>query len=157
MAESKRESQTKSKRKKEPRQFNSKMVAIALMFVLLIVSYVVIFSSPNEPKNSKNMTFSEDNEDPDMRTGKVDDISYDLSEVYLTIKDAGTGSKKIINVLVDGADAETLSGFNCTFFDENDDGMLTSKDKFVVYNADRGDELKIYLIDTNELVAFYTF
>ena len=157
MVESKRKSQTKSKRKKEPGQFNSQMVAIALMFVLLIVSYVVIFASPNEPENSKNMTFSEDNDNPDIRIGKVEDISYDLSEVYLSIKDAGTGTKKTIDVLEHEADAETPGGFNCTFFDENGDGKLTSKDKFVVYNADKRDEIKIYLIDSDEVVAFYTF
>ena len=157
MAESKRKSDAKSKKRKEPRQFNSQMVAIALMFVLLIVSYVVIFASPNEPENSKNMTFSEDNDNPDKRIGKVEDISYDLSEVYLSIKDAGTGTKKTIDVLEHEADAETLGGFNCTFFDENGDGKLTSKDKFVVYNADRGDELKIYDTATDDVVAFYTF
>lgn len=157
MAESKRKSQTKSKRKKDARQFNSQMVAIALMFVLLIVSYVVIFASPNEPENSKNMTFSEDNEYPDKHTGKVEDISYDLSEVYLIIKDGGTGTEGTIDVLEHEAAVETFGGFNVTFFDENDDGNLTSKDRFIVYNPDRGDKLSIYIIETDEEVAFYTF
>jgi hypothetical protein len=157
MAESKRKSHTKSKKKRGPKQFNSQMVAIALMFVLLIVSYVVIFSGPNTPENSKNMVFSEDNENPDIRIGNVEDLSYELSDVYLSIKDAGTGTKDTIDVLEQGSVAETLSGFNCTFFDENDDDKLTSKDKFVVYNAEKGDEIKIYLIDSNEVVAFYIF
>ena len=157
MAESKRKSQIKSKSKQEPRQFNTQMVAIALIFVLLIVSYVVIFASPNPPDSSKNMTFSEDNEDPDRHIGKVEDISYNLSQIYLSIKDGGTGTRNTIDVLEHGAETETFGGFNCTFFDENDDGMLTSKDRFVVYNANRGDELKIFLIETDEVVAFYTF
>lgn len=157
MVESKRKSQPKSKRKKEPGKLNSQMVAIALMFVLLIVSYVVIFASPNEPENSKNMTFSEDNDNPDLHTGKVEDISYGLSEVYLRIKDGGTGTEGTIDDLEDGADVETFGGFNVTFFDEDDDGNLTSKDMFIVYNPDRGDKLSIYLIETDEVVAFYTF
>jgi hypothetical protein len=52
---------------------------------------------------------------------------------------------------------ETFGGFNVTFYDENDDGNLTSKDRFIVYNPDKGDKLTIYLIETDEVVAFYTF
>ena len=157
MAESKRKSQPRSKPKPEPRRFNTQMVAIALIFVLLIVSYVVIFASPNPEDTSKNMTFSEDNEVQDKHTGKVEDISYDLSEIYLTITDEGSGDVETIDELEDGSEAETQDGFNVTFFDENDDGKLTSTDRFVVYNADGGDALKVYLIDTDEVVAFYTF
>lgn len=157
MAESKRKSQPKSKAKPEPRQFNTQMVAIALIFVLLIVSYVVIFASPTPEENSKNMTFAQDNEDQDRRIGNVEDIDYNLSELYVTIRDAGSGQKESINDLEHGSEAETLSGFNVTFLDENGDDRLTSTDSFIVYNANRGDELKIYVSESNKLVAFYTF
>jgi hypothetical protein len=157
MAESKRKSQPKSKAKPEPRQFNTQMVAIALIFVLLIVSYVVIFASPTQEDKSKNMTFAQDNENEDRRIGNVEDIEYDLSELYLTIRDASSGQKEIINDVVHGSKAETPGGFNVTFLDENGDDRLTSSDTFIVYNAHGGDELKIYLSESNELVAFYTF
>lgn len=133
------------------------MLALAIIFVMLIVSYVVIFASPNDPANSENMTFSQDPDNSDIRYGKVEGISHDLSDVYITILDAGTNTRDSINPLAHEAEAETLGGFNCTFYDRDGDGQLSSADEFVVHNTARGDWIKVYLMDTNEVVASYTF
>ena len=157
-SKSRRTSQAKPKRAQETKpKGNRQMLALAIIFVMLIVSYVVIFASPNEPVKSENMTFSQDQEDLTVYHGHVDGISHDLSEVYVTIYDAGTDTRDTITDLAHMAKAETPGGFNCTFYDENGDGMLSSDDEFVVHNTASGDWIKVYLKETNTVVASYTF
>ncbi len=145
----------KSRTKKE--KMDVKVLAIALIFVMLFVSYVVIFTTQNSPPPSKNMVFSEDQEELGTWYGKVEDITYDLSDVKLEIKDSSSDSKNSTELLEDGLIMETDGNFNCTFYDKNGNGLLDEEDEFVVHNANNGDSIKLYLISTDEELAYYTF
>lgn len=133
-----------------------KVLAIALIFVMLFVSYVVIFTTQNSPSPSKNMVFNLE-EEPHIRTGNVKDVTQDLSDVKLEIKDSSSDSTNSTEPLEDGVVVETDGNFNCTFYDKNDNSLLDEEDEFVVHNANNGDSVKLYLISTDEELAYYTF
>ncbi len=154
-----RKSKGKSKAGGSPSQkqkINSKAFAIALIFVMLFVSYVVIFSSQNDPPSSKNMVFNLEEEDG-TRSGYVEGISILLSDINMTIKDSSSGSTIGTDVFEHGVVVETFGGFNCTFLDKNSNGMLDEGDDFIVYNAYPGDLVELFQKSTDEKVAFYTF
>lgn len=134
-----------------------KVLAIALIFVMLFVSYVVIFTTQNSPPPSRNMVFSEDQEELGTWYGQVEDITQDLSDVKLEIKDSSSDSTNSTEPLEDGVVVETDGDFNCTFYDKNDNSLLDEEDEFVVHNANNGDSVKLYLISTDEELAYYTF
>ncbi|UCF07487.1 MAG: hypothetical protein JSW28_07505 [Thermoplasmata archaeon] len=157
-SKSKRTSQSKSKKtQKSGQKVNTQMIAVALIFVLLFVSYVVIFSSPDNPSESKNMEFSLENEQENTRTGHVKGITYNLTEIDLKIMDASAGSEVVADTFENGTTLEAFGGLNCTFSDENGNGRLDAEDRFVVRNASRGDWVKLFLKGTDDVVAFYTF
>ncbi len=133
------------------------MVAIALIFVMLFVSYVVIFTSHDTPPAQKNMVFSKNDEELGTWYGNVTDINVNLIDVRLTIHDSSSDSTNSTNVLVHGTILETLGNFNCTFFDWNSNGMLDSADEFRVHHASPGDQVNVYQKSTGEKVAYYTF
>lgn len=133
-----------------------KVLAIALIFVMLFVSYVVIFTTQTSPPSSKNMVFNLE-EEPNIRTGKVEDVTQDLSDVKLEVKDSSSDSTNTTEPLEDGVVVETDGNFNCTFYDKNDNGNLDEEDEFVVHNAKNGDSVKLFLISTDEELAYYTF
>lgn len=148
---------TKSKKtgaKKE--KMDVKVLAIALIFVMLFVSYVVIFTTQNSPSPSKNMVFNLE-EEPNIRTGNVKDVTQDLSDVKLEVKDSSSDSSNSTEPLEDGVVVKTDGNFNCTFYDKNDNGLLDEEDEFLVQNAKNGDSVKLYLISTDEELAYYTF
>ena len=155
-----RKSQAKGRAKKtrvKKEKMDVKVLAIALIFVMLFVSYVVIFTTQNSPPPSKNMVFSEDQEELGTWYGKVEDITHDLSDVKLEIKDSSSDSSNSTEPLEDGVVVETDGNFNCTFYDKNDNSLLDEEDEFVVHNANNGDSVKLYLISTDEELAYYTF
>lgn len=155
-----RKSKAKGKAKKtraKKEKMDVKVLAIALILVMLFVSYVVIFTTQNTPSHSKNMVFSEDQEELGTWYGKVEDITHDLSNVKLEIKDSSSDSKNSTALLEDGSVIETDGNFNCTFYDKNDNGNIDEEDEFVVHNANNGDSVKLFLISTDEELAYYTF
>lgn len=145
--------QTHSKKQK----IDAKMLAIALIFVLLFVSFAVIITTQEASQQSKNMVFYQDQDVPSTRTGNVRDINVDLSNVRLEIKDASTKSTNSTDTLEDGTVLETDGGFNCTFFDKNKNDKLDHEDEFLVHNASTGDWVKLYLGSSDDELAFYTF
>jgi hypothetical protein len=160
-SKTKRKSQAKGRAKKtraKKEKMDVKVLAIALIFVMLFVSYVVIFTTQNSPPPSKNMVFSEDQEELGTWYGKAEDIpTQDLSDVKLEIKDSSSDSTNVTELLEDGVVVETDGNFNCTFYDKNDNGNLDEEDEFVVHNANAEDSVKLYLISTDEELAYYTF
>ena len=155
----KRKSQAKGRAKKtraKKEKMDVKVLAIALIFVMLFVSYVVIFTTQNSPPPSKNMVFNLE-EELNIRTGKVEDVTQDLSDVKLEIKDSSSDSTNSTEPLEDGVVVETDGNFNCTFYDKNDNGNLDDEDEFIVHNANNGDLIKLFLISTDEELAYYTF
>ncbi|MEE9151962.1 MAG: hypothetical protein V3U20_09055 [Thermoplasmata archaeon] len=134
------------------------MLAIALIFIMLFVSYAVIFAGQNEPQLSKNMVFWEINQEFDIYSGNVRNIEVvDLSDVNLTIRDSSSDSTNSTDFLEDGLVIETDGDFNCTFFDRNNNGKLDDDDDFIVHNASAGDWVKLYLKSTGKELAYYTF
>jgi hypothetical protein len=141
----------------EKQKIEPKLLAIALIFIMLFVSYVVIFAGQNN-QSSKNMVFSEDQEELGTWYGKVEEISAkNLSDVKLKIKDSSADSSKSTDFLEDGTVLETEGNFNCTFFDKNKNGELDENDEFVVHNASSGDWIKLHLVSTGKEIAYYIF
>lgn len=159
-SKTKRRSQAKGRAKKsraKKEKMDVKVLAIALIFVMLFVSYVVIFTTQNSPPPSKNMVFSEDQEELGTWYGKVEDLTHGLSDVKLEVKDSSSDSTNSTEPLEDGVTVETDGNFNCTFYDKNDNGNLDEEDEFVVHNANNGDSVKMFLISTDKELAYYTF
>lgn len=160
-SKSKRKPKTRSKRSPKKTQagkqkIEPKLVAIALIFIMLFVSYVVIFAGQNN-QSSKNMVFSEDQEELGTWYGRVEDITEDLLDVKLKIKDSSSDSTNSIDFLEDGTVLETDGNFNCTFLDKNENGKLDEDDEFVVHHASSGDWIKLHLVSTGKEIAFYIF
>jgi hypothetical protein len=161
---SKAKGKSKAKTRKGGKQVRSKkqkldpkMIAIALIFVLLFVSFAVIITTQEASQQSKNMVFYQDQDLPSTRTGNVRDINVDLSNVRMEIKDASTKSTNSTDPLEDGTVLETHGGFNCTFFDKNKNDKLDEEDEFLVHNVATGDWVKLYLGSSDDELAFYTF
>lgn len=152
----KRKSKTK-KSQPQKEKINAKMLAIALIFIMLFVSYVVIFSSPDKSSPSKNMVFREDKDEIGTWYGNVENIDENLSNINLSIKDISADSTNKTSVLEHGMIIETNGNFNCTFLDENDNGKLDKEDSFIVHNANAGDWIKVYKKTSDKAVAYYTF
>jgi len=149
--------QKKSKAKPQEKQkLNVKMLVIALFFIMLFVSYAVIFSG-QQNSQSKNMVFEQDQEELRTYYGKVKDIEEVLSDVKITIKDASSNSENSTELIEDGMILETEGNFNCTFLDKNSNGKLDDDDEFIVYNVSSGDSIKLYLKSSNDKIAYYTF
>ncbi|UCG70312.1 MAG: hypothetical protein JSV09_04655 [Thermoplasmata archaeon] len=150
----------KSSRKKghqEKQKMDPKLLAIALIFVMLFVSFAVIITTQEAPQSSKNMVFYQDRDVPSTRTGNVRDINVDLSNVRMEIKDESADSTNSTDTLKDGTVLETDGGFNCTFFDKNQNNKMDDEDEFIVHNVATGDWVKLYLGSSDDELAFYTF
>lgn len=161
-SKSKRKPKAKAKRSSKKtrggkQKIEPKLLAIALIFIMLFVSYVVIFTTQESPRLSKNMVFSEDQEELGTWYGKVEDITDDLSDMKLEIKDLSSDSNNSTDFLEDGIVLETEGNFNCTFLDKNDNGKLDDEDEFIVHHASAGDWVKLYLKSTGKKLAYYTF
>lgn len=154
---SKREAKARGKKPHTKKQkLDAKLVAIALIFVMLFVSYVVIFSS--QKPQTKNMVFYAE-EERGTFTGSVKNLPEDLSlsNITLTIRDSSSKSTKSQNPLQHGVVLETNGDFNLTFFDKNSNGKLDDEDEFLVQKASIGDSVKLYLSDEDEEIAYYNF
>jgi hypothetical protein len=150
----------KSKRKKpteKKQKMDAKVLAIALIFIMLFVSYVVIFAGQNDEPRSKNMVFYRDPEIQDKYTGNVNDINEDLSNIKMTVKDASSGSTNTTEHVIDGIVLQTDGNFICTYFDKNGNNKLDSEDEFVVNNAAANDRIEISLKSGGGELAYYTF
>jgi hypothetical protein len=139
------------------KKFDAKLLAIAVIFAMLFVSYVVVFTSQTPTIPSKNMEFYNVDLERGIYTGNVKNIDYSLSDINLTIRDSSSDNKNSTQNLTTGYILETEGNFNCTFFDTNGNGRLDEDDEFKVYNAFTDDRIEIRLKDTEELVAYYTF
>jgi hypothetical protein len=140
------------------KKFDAKLIAIALIFAMLFVSYVVIFSSQEPARSSKNMAFYEVDKEQGIFTGNVRNIDDpDISTVNLTIKDSSSDSVNSTEDLETGLILDTEGDFNCSFFDKNGNEKLDEEDEFKVYNASTGDKIELRLEDSEELIAYYTF
>lgn len=158
---SKRKSNAKPKKKskvksQEKQKLNVKMLVIALFFIMLFVSYAVIFSG-QQNSQSKNMVFEQDQDELRTYYGKVEDIEEDLSDIKITIRDASSKSENSTEFLEDGLILKTEGNFNCTFFDKNSNGKLDDNDEFIVYNVSSGDTIKLYLKSSDDKIAYYNF
>jgi hypothetical protein len=147
----------KKKSKPTKQAMNAKMLAIAIIFVLLFVSFAVIITTQEGTQLSKNMVFRQDAEESGTYYGNVKDINIDLSNVKVEIKDESSDSTNTEDTLADNMILETAGNFNCTFYDKNNNGKLDSADEFFVQNAGEGDLIKLYLKSSNTELAFYTF
>jgi hypothetical protein len=164
MSNSKRKHKTKdegkSKRKKsaEKKQgIDAKMLAVVLIFIMLFVSYVVIFAGQNDEPKSKNMVFFRDPDIQDKYTGHVNDINEDLSNIKITLKDASSDSTNTTEDVRNGTVLETDGNFICTYYDKNNNNKLDSGDEFVVNNAAANDRIEISLKSSGSELAYYTF
>jgi hypothetical protein len=156
----KKEEKGKSKRRKptEKKQtIDAKMIAVVLIFIMLFVSYVVIFAGQNDEPKSKNMVFFRDSEIQDKYTGNVKDINEDLSDIKMTVRDASSDSTNTTEDVKDGIVMLTDGNFICTYFDKNNNNKLDSEDEFVVNNADADDRIEISIKSSGRELAFYTF
>jgi hypothetical protein len=157
---SKKKEPPKSKTKKSPKDkqaLNAKMLAIAIIFVMLFVSFAVIITTQEGSKLSKNMVFEQDSDEEGTYYGNVKDVNIDLSNVKMKIKDSSSKSENSTDPLTDKFILETEGNFNCTYFDRNSNGKLDPSDDFVVKNAFDGDVLRLTLKSSDTELAFYTF
>ncbi len=139
------------------KKFDAKLIAIALIFAMLFVSYVVIFTSQEPSPPSRKMVFNEVDQGQGIYTGNVRNIDHGLSDVNLTIKDSSSHSVNSTDELGVEVVLETEGDFNCTFSDKNGNGRLDYGDEFLVHNAFSGDRVELRLNETDELIAYYTF
>lgn len=154
------EEKGKSKRKRpaEKKQaIDAKMLAVALIFIMLFVSYVVIFAGQNDEPKSKNMVFYRDPDIQDKYTGSVNNINEDLSNIKMTLRDASSDSTNTTEDIRDGTVLETDGNFICTYYDKNNNNKLDSEDEFVVNNAAANDRIEISLKSSGSDLAYYTF
>jgi hypothetical protein len=160
MGESKHELKRKSSSRSKPQKkekMNAKMFAIALIFVMLFVSYVVIFSGSDQVQTqSKDMVFSQVGV-TDTYLGNVKTVNIDLSEINLTIRDANADSTNSNENLTDETTIDTQGNFNCTYHDTNQNGKLDKADEFEVHNASSGDKITITLKSSGKELAYYIF
>lgn len=150
----------KSKKKKSPKDkaaLNAKMLAIAIIFVMLFVSFAVIITTQEGSKLSKHMVFEKDPEEEGTYYGNVRDVNIDLSNVKIKIKDSSSKSENSTDSLSDKLILETEGNFNCTYFDRNSNGKLDPSDEFVVRNAFDGDVIRLTYKSSDTEFAFYTF
>ena len=157
---SKKKAPPKSKKKKSPKDkqaLNAKMLAIAIIFVMLFVSFAVIITTQEGTKLSKNMVFEKDPDEEGIYYGNVRDVNIDLSNVKMKIKDSSSKSENSTDSLTDKFILETEGNFNCTYFDRNSNGKLDSSDEFVVKGAFDGDVIRLTLKSSDTELAFYTF
>jgi hypothetical protein len=149
---------SKSKRPTDKKQsIDAKMLAVVLIFIMLFVSYVVIFAGQNEEPKSKNMVFYRDSEIQDKYTGNVNDVNEELSNIQMTVKDASSDSTNTTEDVKDGIVLQTDGDFICTYYDKNSNNKLDSEDEFVVNNAAADDRIEISLKSSESELAFYTF
>jgi hypothetical protein len=154
----KEEGKSKRKRPTEKKKgIDAKMLAVVLIFIMLFVSYVVIFAGQNDEPKSKNMVFYRDPEIQDKYTGNVNDVNEDLSNIKITLRDASSDSTNTTEDLRDGIVLETDGNFICTYFDKNNNNILDSEDEFVVNNAAADDRIEIFLKSSGSKLAYYTF
>jgi hypothetical protein len=151
----------KTKKKKSPKDkaaFNAKMLAIAIIFVMLFVSFAVIITTQEGSKLSKDMVFEQDPDEEGTYYGSVKNVNIDLSNVKMKIKDKSANSENSTTSLTDKTVLETPQGnFNITYFDRNSNGKLDAADDFLVKNAFHGDVVRLTLKSSNTELAFYTF
>lgn len=147
----------KVKSNKGKEKSNAKMIAIAIIFVMIFVSFAVIITTQEGTKLSKNMVFSQDNEEPGKYYGNVKGVNIDLSYVRLKIKDSSTSGSNVTTDLEHGTELDVKGNLTCTYFDRNSNGKLDPLDEFVVQNADEGDKVTISYKSSNSIIAFYTF
>ncbi len=154
----KEEGKSKRKRPAEKKQaIDAKMLAVVLIFIMLFVSYVVIFAGQNDEPKSKNMVFYRDPEIQDKYTGRVNNINEDLSNIKMTIRDASSDSTNTTEDIRNGTVLETDGNFICTYFDKNNNNKLDSEDEFVVNNAAADDRIEISLLSSGSELAYYAF
>jgi hypothetical protein len=156
-----RKSETaKSKRKgtkPAKEKINAKMLAIAIIFVMLFVSFAVIITTQDASPDSKNMVFFQDNDIKGTYTGNVRGVNIDLASVKMIIRDDSSDISNSTTNLVDGTILTTKGNFSCTYYDKNENGKLDSNDEFFVENADEGDWIRITLKTSDTKLAFYRF
>jgi hypothetical protein len=154
----KEEGRSKRKRPAEKKQaIDAKMLAIVLIFIMLFVSYVVIFAGQNDEPRSKNMVFFRDPEIQDKYTGSVNNINEDLSDIKMTIRDASSDRTNTTEDIRNGTVLETDGNFICIYYDKNNNNKLDSGDEFVVNNAAADDHIEISLKSSGDELAYYTF
>lgn len=151
----KKPKKVESKQKKE--KTNVKMIVIAIIFVMIFVSFAVIITTQEGTKLSKNMVFSQDNEEPGKYYGNVREVNVDLSFVRLKIKDASSSSTNETTNLANELKLDTEGNFTVTYFDKNSNGKLDPPDQFVVTDANEGDKITISYKSSDSVIAFYTF
>lgn len=154
------EEKGKSKRKRptdKKQTMDAKMLAVVLIFIMLFVSYVVIFAGQNDEPKSKNMVFYRDPDIQGKHTGNVNNINEDLSDIKMTLKDASSDSSNTTQDVMDGIVLETDGNFICTYYDKNNNNKLDSEDEFVVNNAAAADRIEISLKSSGSELAYYTF
>jgi hypothetical protein len=149
-AEKKKSSSDKSKT-------NMKMIAISIIIVMVFVSFAVIITTQEGTNLSRNMVFSQDNDEPGTYYGNYQDRTIDLSNVKMQITDSSAKSTNSTSDLKDGLILDTDGNFNCTFFDKNNNGKLDPQDEFFIQNADDGDTIRLFLKSSDSEIAFYTF
>jgi hypothetical protein len=151
----------KKPKKVEPRKkkesYNAKMIVIAIIFVMIFVSFAVIITTQEGTDLSKNMVFSQDNEEPGRYYGNVRDVNVDLSFIKLKIKEDSSSISNETNNLVHETTLDTEGNFTCTYFDRNSNGKLDPSDEFEVENADEGDKITISYKSSDSVIAFYIF
>ncbi len=73
----KKPKKVESRKKKD--SYNAKMIVIAIIFVMIFVSFAVIITTQEGTELSKKMVFSQDNDEPGRYYGNVRDVNVDLS------------------------------------------------------------------------------
>jgi hypothetical protein len=144
-----------SKKKKE--SYNAKMIVIAIIFVMIFVSFAVIITTQEGDQYSKNMVFNQDNENLGRYYGNIREDSYDFSFIKLKIKDESSSSTNETTNLEDGTFLDTEGNFTLSYSDSNSNGKLDPADEFVVENANEGDKVTITFKSSDSVIAFYIF
>lgn len=136
------------------------VIVVVLVIIIPLILAAVLYFMVSDMVGDFEMTptgtldFQRSPTEPGVYTGFFTSLSenMDLEDVSMTILDVGTGSATL-GPLVDGGIAQVPGGMNCTFYDTNHNDELDTNDRFVIYNGDSDDIIRIIYRPTGGMIA----